>query len=88
MLYGSNNHTRVVCYSNADWAGSPCDRRSTSQYYVSIGGNFISWKSEKQSVVARSSVEEVEYRLMVPTSCEIVWLKQLLSELQFGDLHK
>jgi len=42
LLYSYNNHTRVVCYSDADWVGSPFDRRSTSSYYVSIGGNLIS----------------------------------------------
>ena len=71
MLYGSNNHTRVVCYSDADWAGSPSDRRSTSGYCVSIGGNLISWKSKKHSVVARPSAE-AEYRAMASTVCELV----------------
>jgi len=85
LLYGSNNHTRVVCYSDVDWAGSPSDRRSTSGYCVSIGGNLISWKSKKQSVVARSSAE-AEYRAMASAVCELVWLKQLLQELQFGDV--
>jgi len=47
LLYGSNNHKGVVCYSDADWVGSPSDRRSTSGYCVSIGGNLISWKSKK-----------------------------------------
>ena len=85
LLYGSYNHTRVVCYSDADWAGSPFDRRSTSGYCVSIGGNLIKWKSKKQSVVARSSAE-AEYRTMALGACELVWLKQLLRELQFGDV--
>jgi len=87
LLYGSNNHTRVVYYSDADWAGSSSDRRSTSGYCVSIGGNLISWKSKKQSVMARSSAE-AEYRVIASAACELVWLKQLLKELQFGDINQ
>ena len=40
LLYGSNNHTRVVCYSDADWVRSPSDRRF-------ISGYCVSWKSKK-----------------------------------------
>ena len=80
LLYGSKNHTKVVCYSDVDWTESPSDKRSTSGYCVSIGGYLISWKSKKQSVVARSSAE-TEYRAMASATCEIFWLKQLLKEL-------
>ena len=85
LLYSHNNHTKVVCYSDADWAGSPSNRRSTSGYCVSIGDNLISWKSKKQSVVARSSAE-TKYRVMASAACELIWLKQLLKELQFGEV--
>ena len=36
-----------------------------------------SWKSKKQDVVARSSVE-AKYRAMAFSTCELIWLKHLL----------
>ena len=77
MLYENRDHTQVVGYTDADWVGSPIDRRSTSGYCVFIGGNLISWKSKKQDVVARSSTE-AEYRAMDLATCELIWLRHLL----------
>jgi len=74
-----------VGYSDAYWVESPSDRRSTSRYYVFIWDNLISWKSKKQTLVARSSVEE-EYRTRTRAFViyELIWLKQLLKELRIG----
>jgi len=83
LLYGHNNYSKVVCYSDADWAGSPSDKRSTSRYCVLIVDNLIYWKSKKQHVVTRSSAK-AKYRTMVSTTCELIWLKHILKELQFG----
>jgi len=47
LLYSHSNNIKVVCYSDADWAGSPSDRISTSRYCVLIGDNLISWKNKK-----------------------------------------
>ena len=77
VLYENRDHTQIVGYNDANWVGSPIDRCSTSGYCVFIGGNLISWKSEKQYVVERPSAES-EYRAMTLATCELIWLKHLL----------
>ena len=34
ILYSNHRHNRVECFTDAGWAGSKEDRRSTSSYYV------------------------------------------------------
>ena len=63
ILYGNHGHNRVECFTDANWARSKEDRRSTFDYRVFVGGNLVSWKSKKQGVVSRSSAES-EYRAM------------------------
>jgi hypothetical protein len=46
-------------------------------------GNFVTWHSKKQSVVATSSVE-AKFRAMTQGVCEISCLKILLKELGYG----
>ena len=80
ILYGNHGHSHVECFSDADWAGSKIDRKSTTGYCVFVGGNLVSWKSKKQNVVSRSSAES-EYRSMAQSTCELIWIHQLLCEV-------
>ena len=80
ILYSNHVHNKIECFTDADWAGSKEDMRSTSDYFVFVGGNLISWKTKKQVVVSCSSAE-FEYRAMAQSVCEIMWLHQLLMEV-------
>ncbi|RVX14258.1 Retrovirus-related Pol polyprotein from transposon RE1 [Vitis vinifera] len=57
-------------------------RQSTSGYFTFIGGNLVTWKSKKQNVVARSSVE-AEFGCMTLGLCEALWLRLLLQDLGY-----
>jgi len=70
----------ITAYSDADWAGCPNTRKSTSGYAVFLGDNLISWSSKRQSTISRSSAE-AEYRAVANAIAEATWLRQLLLEL-------
>jgi len=70
----------ITAYSDADWAGCPDTRRSTSGFCVFFGGSLISWSSKRQTTVSRSSAE-AEYRAIANAVSECSWLRHLLGEL-------
>ena len=57
LYYDGSHEYRLYGYTDADWAGSVSDRKSTSGGCYSLGSAMISWFSRKQSSVALSTVE-------------------------------
>ncbi|KAL3641175.1 hypothetical protein CASFOL_016143 [Castilleja foliolosa] len=78
--------TSLRAYTDADWAGCPTTRRSTSGYCVYLGDNLISWSSKRQTTISRSSAE-AEYRGVANVVSEISWLRNLLLELEHATTH-
>jgi hypothetical protein len=73
----------LTMYSDADWAGRPDTKRSTSGFCVFYGDALISWSSKRQTTVSRSSAE-AEYRGVANAVAECSWLRHLLGELHSG----
>jgi hypothetical protein len=63
LMFSKNSHLKINGYTDADWAGSISDRKSTSGYFMFVGGNLVTWRSKKQKVVSLSKAE-VEFRGM------------------------
>ena len=80
LHFSSQSSLTLQAYSDADWAGDPTDRCFTTGYCFLLGDSLISWRSKKQSVVARSSTE-AEYRALSDTTAELLWLRWLLQDL-------
>ncbi|XP_035845135.1 uncharacterized mitochondrial protein AtMg00810-like [Helianthus annuus] len=80
LTLGHSSAPSLLAYTDADWAGCPDTRRSTSSYCIYFGDNLISWSSKRQSTVSRSSAE-AEYRGVANVVAELCWLRNLLLEL-------
>ncbi|GJV48893.1 ribonuclease H-like domain-containing protein [Tanacetum coccineum] len=79
QLHASST-AQLTAYTNADWAGCPVTRRSTSGYCVFLGDNLLSWSAKRQVTLSRSSAE-AEYRGVTNIVVESAWLRNLLLEL-------
>ena len=83
LLFPAGAPIQLQAYSDANWAGCPDTRKSTTGWCMFLGDAHISWKCKKQESVSKSSTE-AEYRSMSVACFEIIWLWGLLSELGYS----
>lgn len=73
-------------YVDADWAGCPDTRKSTTGWVVLLAGGPISWSSKRQSVNALSSCE-AEYVAATAIAQEATWLRNFINELKIPGMY-
>ncbi|GKE17903.1 ribonuclease H-like domain-containing protein, partial [Tanacetum coccineum] len=80
IMISKGNNMNLCSYSDSDYAKYRIKRRFVTGFAIFMGNSLISWKSKKHFVVSRSSVE-AEYGALASATCEVIWLTNLLQDL-------
>ncbi|KAL9447408.1 hypothetical protein AB3S75_014970 [Citrus x aurantiifolia] len=64
-------------FSDANWISDVKDSKSTSGYVFTLAGAAVSWRSSKQTVIARSTMES-EFFALDKCGEEAEWLRNFL----------
>jgi len=83
MNYGIHytGYPRVLeGYSDSNWISDADEIKATSGYVFTLGGGAVSWKSCKQTILTRSTME-AELTALDTATVEAEWLRELLMDL-------
>uniref|UniRef100_A0A453CRN0 Uncharacterized protein n=1 Tax=Aegilops tauschii subsp. strangulata TaxID=200361 RepID=A0A453CRN0_AEGTS len=67
-------------YSDSNWISDANEIKATSGYVFTLGGGVVSWKSCKQTILTRSTME-AELTALDTATVEAEWLRELLMDL-------
>eukprot|EP00253_Pinus_taeda_P024976 PITA_24976 len=71
LWYRQLEGVKLQGFTDADWAGSPSDQKSTLGGICNLGSTVVSWYSRKQRLVALSSAK-AEYMAASQATCEAI----------------
>ncbi|XP_019239846.1 PREDICTED: uncharacterized protein LOC109219834 [Nicotiana attenuata] len=57
ILLSNSANMSLMGFSDSNWGSCTISRKSVSGYYITLGGNPVSWKSKKQPTISLSSAE-------------------------------
>ena len=67
-------------YSNANWISDSYEIKSTSGYVFTFNRGVVCWKSTKQTIIARSTME-LEFITLELVGNEAGWLRNFLADI-------
>nr|CAE02261.2 OSJNBb0058J09.8 [Oryza sativa Japonica Group] len=67
-------------YSDSNWISGVDEIKATSGYVFTLGGGAVSWRSCKQTILTRSTME-AELTALDTATVEAEWLRDLLMDL-------
>ena len=80
LFFPKHSSMHIQGFTDADWAGCLDSRRSISGHCFFLGDSLISWRTEKQTTVSKSS-SEAKYKALASATLELQWILYLLHDL-------
>ncbi|KAF3683682.1 hypothetical protein FXO37_01708 [Capsicum annuum] len=80
--YPTHSHDVDNGYSDANWITGSNEVKSTSEYVFTISGGAVSWKSFKQTCIARSTMQS-EFITLDKAGEEVEWLRNFLEDISY-----
>lgn len=81
IMFQQTESAKLICFSDADWAGDHQNRRSTSGLVSFLNTGPISFRAQQQPVVALSTTE-AEYIAATLAVKDLIWIQRFIEELK------
>lgn len=76
----SGHPTILEGFNDSNWINNLDDMKVTSGYVFTLAGGAVSWKSSKQTILTRSTME-AELVALDSATIEAEWIRELFSDL-------
>ncbi|XP_042490469.1 secreted RxLR effector protein 161-like [Macadamia integrifolia] len=71
----------LTTFSDADWAGSVDDRKSTSGSAFFLRQSLVAWHSKKQESISLSTAE-AEYIASAASCTQVIWMQRQVTDFE------